>query len=169
MQKKIANQNRQAIYPGTFDPLTKGHLDIIERSSELFDELIIAIGDNPEKNPLFSVQERAKMIKKATAHLCNVTLVKFDTLLVQLSDELNSHIIIRGIRTASDFEYESQMSYANRALKKELETIYLIPKLEYAYLSSSLVRTLLKFGGKIEHLVPHTILEDIEAKRKGKN
>ena len=157
---------RRAIYPGTFDPLSNGHLDIIERSAKLFDEIVVAIGDNPDKNPLFSVKERATMIKKATAHLSNLTLVKFNSLLVELSDELNSNIIIRGIRSSSDFEYESQMTYANNSLKKDLETVYLMPSLEHSFVSSSLVRTLLKFDGKIEHLVPKSILEDIEQKRE---
>jgi len=161
------NSHKRAIYPGTFDPLTNGHLDIIERSSKLFDEIVVAIGDNPDKNPLFSVAQRTTMIKKATAHLPNITIVKFNSLLVELSTELNANIIIRGIRTATDFEYESQMTYANNSLKKELETIYLMPSLEYSYISSSVVRTLLKFNGKIEHLVPKIIVEDIEKKRKG--
>jgi len=169
MSKKSIEKKRRAIYPGTFDPLTNGHLDIIERSAKIFDELVVAIGDNPDKNPLFSVTERATMIKKATSHLPNITIVKFNSLLVELSSELNSNIIIRGIRTATDFEYESQMTYANNSLKKELETIYLMPSLEYSFVSSSLVRTLLKFDGKIEHLVPKTILEDIETKREGCN
>jgi pantetheine-phosphate adenylyltransferase len=166
---EIMKKITRAIYPGTFDPLTNGHLDIIERSAKMFDEIVVAIGDNPDKNPLFSVKERATMLKKATGHLPNITLVKFNSLLVDLSTELNSNIIIRGIRTATDFEYESQMTYANTALKKELETIYLMPSLEYSYISSSVVRTLLKFDGKIEHLVPSTILKDVEEKRKGIN
>ena len=156
---------KRAIYPGTFDPLTRGHLDIIERASKMFDEIVIAIGDNPDKNPLFSVAERATMIKKATSSLPNITLVKFNSLLVDLSDELHANIIIRGIRSASDFEYESQLNYANISLKKDLETIYLMPSLEYSFVSSSLVRTLLKFDGEIKHLVPETILKDIEKKR----
>jgi pantetheine-phosphate adenylyltransferase len=167
IQENTIHKKTRAIYPGTFDPLTKGHLDIIERSCKIFDEIVVAIGDNPDKNPLFSVTERATMLKKATEHLSNITLVKFNSLLVDLSTELNSNIIIRGIRTATDFEYESQMTYANTSLKKELETIYLMPSLEYSYISSSLVRTLLKFDAKIEHLVPETILKDIEEKRKG--
>ena len=169
MHKKSIHKKTRAIYPGTFDPLTLGHLDIIERSAKMFDEIVVAIGDNPDKNPLFSVSQRASMIKKATSHLSGITLVKFNSLLVDLSSELNSNIIIRGIRTATDFEYESQMTYANNSLKKDLETIYLMPSLKYSFISSSLVRTLLRFDGKIEHLVPKTILEDIEEKRKGSN
>ena len=167
MHKKTTHKETRAIYPGTFDPLTNGHLDIIERSAKMFDEIVVAIGDNPDKNPLFSVAQRATMLKKATSHLTNITIVKFNSLLVNLSTELNSNIIIRGIRTATDFEYESQMTYANNSLKKELETIYLMPSLKYSFVSSSLVRTLLKFDGKIEHLVPRNILDDIEKKREG--
>ncbi|CAA6798848.1 MAG: Phosphopantetheine adenylyltransferase (EC [uncultured Sulfurovum sp.] len=159
----------RAIYPGTFDPLTKGHLDLIERSSKMFDEIVIAIGDNPDKNPLFNVIERAGMIKKATIHLPNITIVKFNSLLVDLATELNSNIIIRGIRTVADFDYESQMTYANNSLKKDLETVYLMPTLEYSYISSSVVRAILKFDGDIAHLVPSTILEDVNAKREGNN
>jgi len=161
------NSKKRAIYPGTFDPLTLGHLDLIQRSSSLFDEVVVAIGDNPEKSPLFSVAQRAQMIKKATTSLPNITLVKFNSLLVDLANELESNIIIRGIRSTKDFEYESQMTYANNTLKPNLETIYLMPKLEYSYISSSTVRTILKFGGKIEHLIPNTILEDVEKKREG--
>lgn len=167
MPEKSIHTKTRAIYPGTFDPLTKGHLDIIERSAKMFDEIVVAIGDNPDKNPLFSVSERATMIKKATQELKHITIVKFNSLLVNLSEELETNIVIRGIRTATDFEYESQMTYANNSLKKDLETVYLMPSLEYAYVSSSLVRTLLKFDGSIEHLVPSSILNDVEVKREG--
>lgn len=162
------HKKTRAIYPGTFDPLTNGHLDIIKRSAKMFDEIVVAIGDNPDKNPLFNVAERASMIKKATQEIPNITIVKFNSLLVDLSRDLETNIIIRGIRTATDFEYEAQMTYANSALKKDLETIYLMPSLEYSYISSSVVRTILKFDGAIKHLVPHNILEDVEKKRKGK-
>ncbi|CAA6818054.1 MAG: Phosphopantetheine adenylyltransferase (EC [uncultured Sulfurovum sp.] len=165
----MSNHSRRAIYPGTFDPLTNGHLDIIERSSKIFDEIVVAIGDNPDKNPLFTVVERTSMIKKATQHLPNITLVKFNSLLIDLASQLNANIIIRGIRTATDFEYESQMGYANKRLRKDLETIYLMPSLEYSYISSSVVRAILKFDGSIEPLVPKSILEEVEAKRKGLN
>jgi len=161
------NTKKRAIYPGTFDPLTLGHLDLIQRSSLLFDEVVVAIGDNPAKNPLFSVAQRATMIKKATADLPNITVVKFNSLLVDLANELKSTIVIRGVRSTTDFEYESQMSYANNSLKSDLETVYLMPKLEYSFISSSIVRAILKFDGKIDHLVPSTILEDVEQKRKG--
>ena len=161
------NKNRRAaIYPGTFDPLTIGHLDIIERSANIFDEIIIAIGDNPDKNPLFSIEERINMITKATTHLTNIKVIKFHSLLVDLSTELDANIVIRGIRSSSDFEYEQQMGYANVSLKKELETIYLMPKLEYSFISSSVVRAILKFGGEVDHLVPKSILNEIKSKGK---
>ena len=163
------HKKTRAIYPGTFDPLTNGHLDIIKRSLKMFDELIIAIGDNPDKRPLFSVAERASMIKIATKELSNITIVKFNSLLVDLSQELDTNIIIRGIRTTTDFEYEAQMTYANTALKKDLETVYLMPSLEYSYISSSVVRTILKFDGPIEHLIPKSIIEEVDKKRKGEH
>lgn len=162
---EIMNNTKRAIYPGTFDPLTNGHLDIIERSSKMFDEIIIAIGNNPDKNPLFNITERMNMIKKATIDIENIKVVQFHSLLVDLSTELNANIIVRGIRSASDFEYELQMGYANIALKKDLETIYLMPSLKYSYVSSSVVRAILKFDGNIEHLVPKSILNNIKGKK----
>ncbi len=160
------SKKRRAIYPGTFDPLTIGHLDIIERSANIFDKIIVAIGDNPDKTPLFSIEERISMIEKATVHLKNIEVIKFHSLLVDLSTKLDAHIIIRGIRSSTDFEYEQQMGYANVSLKKEIETIYLMPKLEYSFISSSVVRAILKFGGEIDHLVPKSILNEIKSKGK---
>ncbi len=160
------NKNRRAIYPGTFDPLTLGHLDIIERSANMFNQIIVAIGENPSKTPLFSIEERIDMIEKATAHLKNIEVIKFHSLLVDLSTELDANIIIRGIRSSTDFEYEQQMGYANVSLKKEIETIYFMPKLEYSFISSSVVRAILKFGGEIDHLVPKSILNEVKSKGK---
>lgn len=152
---------KRAIYPGTFDPITNGHIDIITRASTLFDEIIVAVANNPKKNPMFGIEERIAMAKKSTRFIQNVKVIGFNSLLVDLSDELEANIVIRGIRAVSDFEYEFQMGYANSSLKKELETIFLMPSLEYAFISSSIVRSLLPFDGKIEHLVPHCILNDI--------
>jgi len=154
-------QVKRAIYPGTFDPITNGHVDIIQRAAEIFDEIIVAVAENKAKKPMFSVEERVAMVKKATKSISNVKVISFHSLLVDLSDELDANIIIRGIRAVSDFEYEFQMGYANSSLKKELETIFLMPSLEYAFISSSIVRSILPFNGKIEHLVPHCILSDI--------
>jgi pantetheine-phosphate adenylyltransferase len=152
---------RRAIYSGTFDPITNGHLDIIKRASSIFDEVIVAVAENRPKNPMFSLQKRVNMGLKATESLKNVKVISFKSLLVDLSDELNANIIIRGLRAVSDFEYELQMGYANASLKQDLETIYLMPSLENAFISSSIVRSLLPFGGKVSHLVPQAILEDI--------
>lgn len=153
---------KRAIYPGTFDPITNGHVDIITRASTMFDEIIVAVADNPKKKPMFSIEKRIEMAKKSVQSLSNVKVIGFSSLLVDLSDKLEANIIIRGIRAVSDFEYEFQMGYANTSLKKELETIFLMPSLEYAFISSSIVRSILPFNGKIEHLVPHSILEDIK-------
>ena len=152
---------RRAIYPGTFDPITNGHVDIIQRASTMFDEIAVAVADNPTKRPMFSLDKRIAMVKKSTKCFSNIKVIGFNSLLVDLSDELDANIVVRGIRAVSDFEYELQMGYANSSLKKELETIFLMPSLEYAFISSSIVRSLLPFDGKIEHLVPHCILSDI--------
>jgi len=156
---------KRAIYPGTFDPITNGHIDIIQRAATMFDEIIVAVAENKAKKPMFSVEKRVSMVKKATKSISNVKVISFHSLLVDLSDELDANIIVRGIRAVSDFEYEFQMGYANASLKKELETIFLMPSLEYAFISSSIVRSILPFDGKIEHLVPHCILPDILEKK----
>jgi len=161
----IVQRIKRAIYPGTFDPITNGHVDIIQRASEMFDEIIVAVAENKAKKPMFTVNERVTMAKKSTKSISNVKVISFHSLLVDLSDELDANIIVRGIRAVSDFEYEFQMGYANASLKKELETIFLMPSLEYAFISSSIVRSILPFNGKIEHLVPHSILADIMEKK----
>lgn len=150
---------RRAIYPGTFDPITNGHLDIIKRACRMFDEIIVAVAHNDEKRPMFPIHERINMVHVATRDFPKLKVIGFDTLLVDLSNELDADIIIRGLRAVSDFEYELQMGYANASLKKELETIYLMPHLEHAFISSSVVRSLLKYNGKIDHLVPKETLE----------
>ena len=161
----IVQRIKRAIYPGTFDPITNGHVDIIQRASEMFDEIIVAVAENKAKKPMFTVNERVTMAEKATKSISNVKVISFHSLLVDLSDALDANIIVRGIRAVSDFEYEFQMGYANASLKKELETIFLMPSLEYAFISSSIVRSILPFNGKIEHLVPHSILADIMEKK----
>jgi len=155
---------RRAIYPGTFDPITNGHLDIIKRACAMFEEIIVAVAYNEAKKPMFSLDERIKMVEKVTQDFPSIKVVRFHSLLVNLSDELDANIIIRGLRAVSDFEYELQMGYANASLKKELETVYLMPSLENAFISSSVVRSILPFNGKIDHLVPKIILNDILSK-----
>jgi pantetheine-phosphate adenylyltransferase len=148
------NEKRRAIYPGTFDPITKGHIDSISRASHMFDEIIVAVADSEAKKPMFTLDQRINMVKAATKEFPTVKVIGFQGLLVDLSDELEANIIVRGLRAVSDFEYELQMGYANASLKKELETVYLMPSLEHAFVSSSVVRSILNFGGKIKHLVP---------------
>lgn len=158
-------QFKRAIYPGTFDPITNGHLDIIQRACTIFDEVIVAVAQSEEKKPMFSLEERINMIHESIKMLPRVKVAGFNTLLVDLSDKLDANIIIRGLRAVSDFEYELQMGYANSSLKKELETIYLMPNLDHAFISSSVVRSLLKFDGKIDHLVPPEALKIIKKEK----
>ena len=154
---------KRAIYPGTFDPITLGHVDIIKRACKVFDEIIVAVAQNKAKNPMFSFEKRVELVKKATKEYPKVKVVGFEGLLANLSDELDANTIIRGLRAVSDFEYELQMGYANASLKKDLDTIYLMPSLQYAFISSSIVRAILTHNGKIEHLVPKEILNDLKA------
>ena len=153
---------KRAIYPGTFDPITLGHLDIIKRACNIFDEVIVAVAQNKAKKPMFSFEKRVELVKIATKELPKVRVVGFDGLLANLSDELEANIIIRGLRAVSDFEYELQMGYANASLKKNLETIYLMPSLQYAFISSSIVRAILTHNGDISHLVPDSVLKNIK-------
>lgn len=154
--------NRRAIYPGTFDPITNGHLDIIKRACNMFDEIIVAVADSEAKKPMFTLEQRVQMVQAATSDLPQVEVIGFDKLLIDLSDDLGANIVIRGLRAVSDFEYELQMGYANASLKKDLETIYLMPSLEHAFVSSSVVRSILAFNGKVDHLVALSTFKMIE-------
>jgi len=153
---------RRAIYPGTFDPITNGHLDIIRRASHMFDEIIVSVAVSQEKKPMFTLEQRIEMVKTATKDYPSVTVIGFNSLLIDLSDKLDANIIIRGLRAVSDFEYELQMGYANTSLKEELETVYLMPSLQHAFVSSSVVRSILHFDGKIDHLVHDDVLKLIK-------
>ncbi len=157
---------KRAIYPGTFDPITVGHLDIVKRACSMFDEITIAVAKSASKNPMFSLEQRIDMAKSATEEFPKVKVIGFEGLLVDLSDKLDANIIIRGLRAVSDFEYELQMGYANSSLKKELETIFLMPSLEYGFVSSSVVRSILPFNGKVEHLLHPTVLKMIKGYEK---
>jgi len=156
---------RRAIYPGTFDPITNGHLDIIKRACKMFDEIIVAVADSEAKKPMFTLEQRIEMVEIATKDFPKIKVIGFHSLLVDLSDKLDANIVIRGLRAVSDFEYELQMGYANASLKKELETVYLMPSLEHAFVSSSVVRSILNFDGKVEHLVPAEALKLIKCLR----
>ncbi|WP_324170544.1 pantetheine-phosphate adenylyltransferase [Sulfurimonas sp.] len=146
-----------ALYPGTFDPITNGHFDIIERALKLFDEVIIAVAISVDKKPMFTLDERIEMTKKAIEELENVSVVGFDNLTVELAKERGATILIRGLRAISDFEFELQLGYLNNSLDDSIETVYLMPKLKHAFISSSSVRNLLKFNAKTEHLLPSKV------------
>lgn len=148
---------RIALYPGTFDPITNGHFDVIQRALGLFDELIIAVAVSQDKKPMFTLDQRITMINKAIVDLKNVRVIGFDNLTVDLAKVNNANILIRGLRAVSDFEYELQLGYLNNSLDDSLETVYLMPKLKNAFISSSFVRNLLKFNGKTEHLLPEEV------------
>ena len=153
---------KQALYPGTFDPITNGHCDIIERASLLFDRIIVAVAKNEQKHPLFSHQRRIEMTKLACKGYANVEVMGFDELTVELANRLGAKILIRGLRAVSDFEYELQLGYLNRSLDREIETIYLMPRLSHAFVSSSSVRALLAYDAKIEHIVPKEVAQYIK-------
>lgn len=160
---------KRAVYPGSFDPVTYGHLDIIERASQMFDELIVAVLNNQGKTPLFSVNERVKMLKEATKDIPNVKVDSFNGLLIDYAAKQDLHIAVRGLRAITDFEYELQIAQTNRKFSKEqLDTIFLTTSLEYAYLSSSTVKEIAYFGGDISECVPEFVAELIYDKYKNK-
>ena len=152
---------RRAIYPGSFDPLTNGHLDIIERGCKLFDEIIVAILVNPEKQPFFTIEERHDMLSEVLAKVsqggCNVRVDSFRGLLVNYAVAQEAHAIVRGIRAISDYEYELQMALMNRRLKPSIETVFMMPAETYSYVSSRLVKEVFQLGGAIDGLVPPLI------------
>ncbi len=154
---------RIALYPGTFDPMTNGHYDVIQRALSLFDEVIVAVAISEDKKPMFALDDRIKMINEATNSLKNVSVVGFNNLTVDLAHTHKATILIRGLRAISDFEYELQLGYLNNSLDDSIETIYLMPKLEHAFVSSSIVRNLLKFDGKTSHLLPKEVQKNIES------
>lgn len=154
----------RAIYPGSFDPVTFGHLDIIERSAELVDELLVAVLNNSAKNPLFSVKERVSMLEEITSHLSNVKITYFDGLLIDYAGEVDASVIIRGLRAVTDFEYELQIAQSNRIINPKVDTMFLITSLEYAYLSSTIVREVASYGGDISHFVPKELMGRIYEK-----
>ena len=153
-----------AIYPGSFDPVTLGHLDIIERSSRIVDELVVGVLNNSAKNSLFSLEERVSMIKEMTAHLPNVKVGSFEGLLVDYMKEINATIIIRGLRAVTDFEYELQIAQANGVQSDDIETVFLTTNLKYSYLSSTIVKEFASYGGDISKFVPEQFIDRIYAK-----
>ena len=154
----------KAIYPGSFDPPTNGHLDLIERGSKIFDELVVAILRNPEKDPLFTVNERRQMLESMTAGFDNVSIDTFNGLTVDYALRVEAQAILRGIRAISDYEYELQMALMNRKLQPGLETVFMMPAAKYSYLSSRLVREVAQLGGPVDCLVPDLVAQKLREK-----
>jgi pantetheine-phosphate adenylyltransferase len=158
----------RAVYPGSFDPVTNGHFDLIERSSALFDKVVVAILRNADKTPFFTVDERIDMLKLAVKDLDNVAVVSFEGLLVDFAAEIEASVIIRGIRAISDYEYELQMALMNRRLSDTIETVFMLPAEAYSYLSSKLVKEISQLGGSIKGLVPEEVEERLRNKFQNK-
>ena len=157
---------RLAVYPGTFDPLTNGHVDIILRGARLFDRIIVSTLINPEKSPLFTVEERVEIARHVFAPYPNVEVDTFDGLLVDYARRKGAHVIVRGLRAVSDFEYELQMALMNRRLYPDLETVFMMPAEAYTYLSSRLVKEIFALGGSISGLVPEVVETRLHAKQR---
>lgn len=155
---------KTAIYPGTFDPITNGHLDILQRAVNLFDKVIVAITDNPAKKPLFSVDERIVMIQKVTGSMDNVKVESFEGLLMNYASNKEAHVIVRGLRAITDFEYEFQMALMNRKLAEDIVTLFLMPNEKYTYLNSTIVKEVAKFGGDVSAFVPAEVQKDLTEK-----
>lgn len=153
-----------AVYPGSFDPVTNGHVDVIERASKLFDKIIVGVGENPEKKSLFSKDERVGMINEATSHIKNIEVEAFDGLLLDYVKEKNSKIIVRGLRVISDFEVEFQRALLNRKVDGDIETIFIMTKEDYVFLNSSVIKELAMFKGSVKDLVPEVVVKKLEEK-----
>lgn len=156
------------VYPGSFDPVTNGHLDIIERASKIFDKLIVAVLVNPNKTPIFDIEERVEFLRETTEHLPNVEVDAFKGLLIEFMKQKNAKVIVKGLRAVSDFEYEFQMALLNKKLEPSIETIFMMTNSKYSYLSSSMVKEVARFGGCIEDLVPEKIARKVIKKLKKK-
>lgn len=154
----------KAIYPGSFDPVTLGHLDIIERTSKMFDRVIIGVLNNKSKSPLFSVEERVNMLKEVTANLPNVEVQSFEGLLIDFVRKNDARVIVRGLRAITDFEYELQMAQTNRVIAPEVDTIFLTTNLRYSYLSSSIVKEIAEFDGEISAFLHPVVAEKVREK-----
>jgi pantetheine-phosphate adenylyltransferase len=158
------SQMRRAIYPGSFDPVTNGHLDVIERARKLFDEVVVAVAHNDEKQPLFSLEERLELLRETAGRIDNVRIAEFKGLLVDFAKAEKAGAVIRGLRAVSDFEFEFQMALMNRKLEAGVETIFLMPKEEYTYLSSRIVKEIARLGGDVSSFVPARIAKALSRK-----
>lgn len=159
----------RAIYPGSFDPATFGHLDVIKRAAELFDEVIVGVLMNSEKSPLFSVEERVNILEKATKDIPNVIIKPFNGLSVNFAKENEAQVIVRGLRAVTDFEYELQMAQTNRVLAPDVDTVFLTTSLEYAYVSSTIMKEVARFGGDLAKFAPPEIIQALHSKMQEQN
>lgn len=157
---------KRALTPGTFDPITAGHLDVITRASQLVDEIVVGVAASPNKAPLFSIEERVALAHEATKHLPNVRVIPFNSLLVQFAEEIEAHILVKGLRAITDFEYEFQMTALNYQLNQAIETLFIMSPPQYMYLSSSIVREIAALGGDINGFVPQCVKDALEQKFK---
>ena len=155
---------KTAVYPGSFDPVTNGHIDVIERALKIFDKVIVTVGDNPEKKSTFTIEERMDMLRESTKDIKNVEIDSFSGLLLDYVKNKNSKIIIRGLRAVSDFEFEFQRALMNRVVDNEIETIFIMTKEHYVYLNSSIVKEMAMFGGKLNGLVPEIVEKKLKEK-----
>ncbi|HDP69005.1 MAG TPA: pantetheine-phosphate adenylyltransferase [Candidatus Marinimicrobia bacterium] len=158
-----------AIYPGTFDPVTNGHLDILQRAASVFGEVYIAVAHNLHKNPLFTIDERIEMVKRCTSQYSNVKIDQFDGLAVEYARQVSASVIIRGLRAISDFDYEFQMALMNRHMNDNIDTVFFMPHEDYTYLSSSTVREIVRFGGDVSEFVPEYVKNELIRKLRSKS
>lgn len=155
---------KRAIYPGTFDPITNGHIDIVTRATQMFDHVILAIAASPSKKPMFTLEERVELAQQATAHLGNVEVVGFSDLMANLARNQHATVLIRGLRAVADFEYEMQLAHMNRHLMPELESVFLMPSKEWSFISSSLVKEVARHQGDVTHFLPENVHQALMAK-----
>ena len=155
---------RKIVYPGTFDPITNGHIDLVERACRLFDNVVVAVAASTKKNPLFTLEERVDQVTKVLSHLDNVEIIGFDILFANLVEQLNAQGVMRGLRAVSDFEYEFQLANMNRALSAKMETLFLTPADHLSYISSSLVKEIASLRGDVSNFVPPMIVHDLQQK-----
>ena len=157
-----SNKFMKILYPGTFDPLTNGHIDLIERAEKLFGNIVVAVLENTAKTPTFNLQKRISQIKNSLSYLNNVEVISYSGLTVDCAKDLKANLILRGLRAMSDFEYELQIAHTNKSLNKDIETIFLSTNTNFSFLSSSLVKEVAKFGGEINHMVPPCVERDLK-------
>lgn len=155
---------KRAIYTGSFDPVTYGHLDVISRASNMVDELIVAVLKNSSKSPLFSIEERVRMLEEVTKDIPNVCVTSFEGLTIDFADKMDAHIIVRGLRAITDFEYELQMAQTNRIVNPKVDTMFLVTSEEYSYLSSTVLKEIARYGGALDRFAPLYIIEKVKSK-----